>query len=232
MLSIASLVYHFNGEDAKKWYHGKIKSRVLRLILTCCAALAFIAMLSGLMVYTKNNPANSSPYDAQAYQFITSFAAENEDMLFVGDNPHDRYKPDTLEAPRQGADKNLLAGSYDLYSPRAKDQMAQFGIKNPLIDCIGREDIGYIKMSFTDTMVFRLIEKYQIYLNDPVDLGQPELSEQIYLLIAYTEEEIAALREQRAYEEEQAALLAEALDEYLSQLEAEDLDGEDDHNHR
>ena len=233
LLAIASLLYHFNGEDAKKWFHERVKARLLRLVLTCGAALVFCAVLAGLMYYTSENPANGSPYDAQVHRFITSYVSEHEDMLFVGDNPHDRYKPDTLEAPSQGADKNLLAGSYDLYSPRANEQMARFGIQNPLIDCLNREDIGYVKMSFTDTMTLRLADFYHIYLKDPADLAsQPEFSEQIYLISSYSEEELTALRAQKAQEAEEAKIIAEAFEEYFAQQEAEEQsDATDGHDH-
>ena len=233
LLAIASLLYHFNGEDAKKWFHERVKARLLRLVLTCGAVLVFCAALAGLLYYTSENPANGSPYDAQAYRFVTDYVAETEDMLFIGDNPNERYKPDTLEAPRQGADRNLLAGSYDLYSPRAKEQMARFGIENPLIDCINREDIGYVKMSFTDTMVLRLAENYDIYLKDPVELAShPELGEQIYRITSYSEEEFAALLAEKAAEKEQAEEFSRALEKVMAQLEADGLlDNTDNEEH-
>lgn len=222
LLAITALLYHFNGEEAKNWLRDKIQSPSLRILCSGGALLVFAAILAGLFYYTKEHPANDNPYTLQAYEFIAPYVSDNPDMLFIGDNPHDRFKPSTLAAPVRGADQNLLAGSYDLYSPRATELMNRYGLTNPMTDGVNRDDIGYISMSYPESMVMRYAEHYQVYLKPSVDLvSQPEISERIFALSAYTDDEITGIVDQLKQEEQEQKELAELWTEALTELETQ-----------
>jgi hypothetical protein len=111
-------------------------------------------------------------------------------MLFIGDNPADRYRPDTLAVPARGADENLLAGSYDLYSPREAALLDRFGLQNPLIDSVGREDIGYVLMSLAQP-TSHLYQTHETYARQVPFVSIGGYYESIVQLVPMTEEEIA-----------------------------------------
>ena len=228
LLSLVALLYHFDAEDAKAWYHRVLASRILRLGAMCALLLGFAGIMTGLFYYTGKTPANSSPYAKIAVDFIKAYTTSQTDMLFIGDNPNDRYYPNTLTAPVRGEDQNLLAGSYDLYSPRAAALMAQYGLENPLTDFLNREDTGYISMSFFDRIYLQLVDAHDLYLKPQEELvSNEDYSEKILKLSTYTQAELDDLIAQEQFEQEQAALWEEA----LKALEAQGLLPEDDHDH-
>lgn len=242
LLGIAVLLYFFDGEDAKAWLRRVFASGGVRMAVSVIVLVVYAAGLGGVLYYTRITPANSSDARVTAVNTLSDYivshaGAEGESaQLFIGDNPHERYKPSTLAAPVRGEDKNLLAGSYDLYSPRGAALMEQYGITNPLVDCLNRDDVGYVLFSFIDSVYLRLSEAYELYIKEPETLVQsPEGSEAIYLLTTYTQEEQDALIAQAEDEAEQAALWAEALAEleaegFFDQL-AEDHTHEEGENH-
>ncbi|MCL1965514.1 MAG: hypothetical protein FWF69_10745 [Firmicutes bacterium] len=215
LLAIVALLYHYDGEDAKAWYRRLLAPRGLRLGASLLALIFFAAGMTGFFYYTSAAPANSNAYVAEAVNFIRPYLAANPDTLFIGDNPNERYKPQTLDAPGRGEDQNLLAGSYDLYSPRAAALLEKYGLTNPLKDSLGREDIAYISMSYSDSAVsLRLADAYGIYAKPPAELlTEPFYSEKIIRLSAYTRQEVEELVETARYEQEQAEAWAQALQE-------------------
>lgn len=217
LLGILVLIYHFDGESALEWTHNLLRSRKLRTGVSAAVLVCFLACLGGFSYYLYANPANTE-YAEGVYTYLTTYVRDHPDMLFIGDNPNDRYKPDTLAVPQRGADENLLAGSYDLYSPRAAAQMERFGITNPLADCVDREDIGYINMAFYQPMAYRLFEAYGVNVNLEPLLEDPLLyGEAIYAIRSYSSEEYdAALAEQEAQEALEAEAM-QALEEILEE---------------
>ena len=128
------------------------------------------------------------------------------DAVFIGDNPLDRYNPNTLDVPLKGANARLLAGSYDLYSPRQTQIMERFQLTNPLRDAIDRLDVVYVDMS--GSMLLIAVERlYQIegwiVTTQPPTVGGTTLLTQnaahrmqLYWLQSMTLEEYEALLEQ------------------------------------
>lgn len=222
LLSIGILLYFFNGEDAKAWMHRVFGAPWLRIGLSALVMVVFVAALGGLLYYNRITPANpvSSGTTIQAIGFIKPYITGHKDMLFVGDNPNDRYKPETLTAPVRGEDENLIAGSYDLYSPRAAALMEQYGITNPLRDAIDREDIGYVTMGFPEPVSYHVTTTYGIYLKQPTELASlTNYAEMVILLSAFTQEEIDTLiaEDQAAYESAMEYL------DYINDLEEQGL---------
>lgn len=231
LLGIAIMLYHFDGDDAKAWYHRVIGSRKARVAVSAAVLVCFAAGLGGILYYARVTPANADSYTVEAAGYITEYIENNPDTLFIGDNPNDRVKPDTLAVPVRGQDQNLLAGSYDLYSPRAAALLSKYSVTNPLTDCVGRDDIGYISMSllFNSVMV-RLDGVYEIYLKEtPMLLDLTEYGKYIFSMVAYEREEFDVLLEEYMEEQEQAALWAEALQDLEDQGFFDETD--DDHTH-
>ena len=211
LLSIIVLVYHFCGEDATAWFRKAFAGRGLRVAVSSLAVALFAAGMAGFFYYTKTASPNNQ-YTVEAVNFIKPYVASHPDTLFIGDNPNDRYKPSALAAPVRGEDQNLLAGSYDLYSPRAAALMKKFGVINPLKDSVGREDMAYILMSYSDMSIsLRLADGYDVYVKQPFEdvLKQNYYAEKIIRMAAYTPEEVEELMEKARYEQEQAELWAE-----------------------
>jgi len=210
LLSIIALIYCFNGEDASAWVRKVLAGRGLRFAVSVLALLFFAAGMAGFFYYTGTSSPNNQ-FTVEAVNFIKPYVAAHPDMLFIGDNPNDRQKPPALSAPVRGEDQNLLAGSYDLYSPRAAALMEKYGVTNPLKDSLEREDIAYILMSYTDMSIsLRLAEGYDLYTKPLEDVFAKEYyTEKIIRLSAYTQQEVEELMEQARYEQEQAELWAE-----------------------
>ncbi len=222
LIGLTVLLYHFEGEDAKAWFHRVVTARWVRVAIGAVVLVCFAGGGAGLLYYMNGHPVTGSVFTIEAANAIEPYIQAHPDMLFIGDNPHDRYKPDTLAAPKAGADHNLLAGSYDLYSPRAAAMMAKYGIENPLPDSVGREDIGYVSMAIEGPASVRLVEGYGLYAKEPVELlSMAMYSERIIQLAANTQEEIDAAVAQAKEEAENAASWAEALKdpEFVKQLE-------------
>ncbi len=212
LIAILVLLYHFDGEDAKAWLKKTITASWLRIALSILVLACFAVGMGGLMYYTRANPANSNHYTMETLEYITPYIEAHPEMLFIGDNPNDRFKPDTLTAPVRGQDQNLLAGSYDLYSPRSAALMTKFGVTNPLPESVNRPDIGYVSMSIEGSVSLRLTEAYDLYMKNPNELASHDsYAERIIELVAYTQEEVDAIQEAAAREEESAANWAEAL---------------------
>lgn len=232
LLGIGVMLFFFDGEAAKSWYHKLLPSGGLRMAISLVVLVGFVGAMGGVLYYTRKTPANASELVVQAVEFLKPYISEHKDMLFIGDNPNDRFKPPTLQAPVRGEDENLLAGSYDLYSPRAAALMEKYGITNPLPDSFGRDDIGYVLMGFPDVFAFRLNYAYDIYMKEAKDLlSYPERSEMIVQMVALTPEEIEEAVAQAKYEEEQAALWAEALADLEAQGLLDGLTTDDGHTH-
>lgn len=159
LLSIAVLLYSFSGEDGKAWTMRRLPFKALRCVLAVLCCVVFVCGVTGIVYYQAVTPANNI-YIAEAIDEIHSFTQAHPELLFVGDNPCERVKPDTLSVPVRGQDANILAGSYDLYSPRSIEQMERFGVTNPLPACRNSDTVCYISMSFHSTMSTRLAEAY------------------------------------------------------------------------
>ncbi|MCL1795749.1 MAG: hypothetical protein FWG37_02545, partial [Clostridia bacterium] len=183
----------YDGEKAKEWLKQTIPNLGVRAAVRCLAAVLSAAAVGGIFYMTSRTPVNSSLFTAEAVDFLVPYIEDHKDILFIGDNPHERIKPDTLRAPVRGADENLLAGSYDLYSPRASALMQKFGIENPLLDCSDREDIAYVIMSLSSELIARrYTDVYGKYPDDPVVLqAMPEYGERIIRITTMTGEEAA-----------------------------------------
>ncbi len=157
--SIFVMLRTFSGEGAKDWISRRLRTGWLRNGLAAAVCVVFIAGLGGLFYYEANAGINNI-YTVAVAQDIRAYAQANPDTLFIGDNPTERYKPDTLDLPVRGQDANIMAGTYDLYSPRYTLQSETFGVTNPLKDCIEADNINYISMSFDISMRNRLGEAY------------------------------------------------------------------------
>ncbi|MDR0896275.1 MAG: hypothetical protein LBN04_00305 [Oscillospiraceae bacterium] len=192
LLALCALIYHFNGEDAAAWFARVCKRPRLRALLVVGMLVAFVGGMGGILLYTRATPANSAIV-ATVDGYLRQAIAEHKDMLFIGDNPADRYHPDTLSTPARGADENLLAGSYDLYSPREAALLARFGLENPLLDSVGREDIGYVLMSFAQPST-QLYAEYDLYTRQVPMMAMSGYYESIVSLVPMTDEEIALVQ--------------------------------------
>ncbi len=224
LLALVALIYHFDGDSAKAWFEKLLAARWLRIVALVLVGVVFVAGLSGLMIYTRNNSSAGDSTTVAAAGFITPYIEAHPEMLFIGDSPYDRFKPDTLAVPARGADQSLLAGSYDLYSPRRAAMMEKFGIENPLVDCLGRSDIGYVIMSFGDVLNVRLAEHYGLYVKTPeVVLSVPGYSDTIVSLTAYSQEEVDQIIQEA---KEQAELMEGMLESMLEQEAAEAAEAE------
>ena len=159
---ICIMLRTFSGEGAEDWVSRRLRSKGLRVGLAAAACVIFLAGLGGLFFYEASTEVNNV-YTVAIAEDIRAYAQSNPDTLFIGDNPAERYKPDTLAIPVRGQDANIMAGSYDLYSPRYTFQSETFGVTNPLKNCIESENINYISMSFDISMRKRLGEAYDAY---------------------------------------------------------------------
>ncbi|MDR0928500.1 MAG: hypothetical protein LBM74_02175 [Oscillospiraceae bacterium] len=191
LLALCALLYHFNGEDAAAWLTRVFKRQGLRKALAAGVLVAFVCGMGGILLYTRAKPANSA-FAETADGFLRAAIEANKDMLFIGDNPADRYHPATLSAPAWGADENLLAGSYDLYSPREAALKARFGLTNPLLDSVGRADIGYVLMSFAQPNQ-QLAAEYDIQIKQVPFASVAGYYESIVSLMPLSDEELALL---------------------------------------
>ena len=111
------------------------------------------------------NPTNGNGTAAYEVSYLTKAIAEGAKSenrtLFIGDSPVDRFKYRVLEeTPERGSLSTLLAGGYDLYSPRYAAMLEEFGTENPLRDCIGRDDIEYVNMGFLQGKLDRVKDAY------------------------------------------------------------------------
>lgn len=222
LLAITIALYYFNGEDARGWLKRTLTSPMLRTVLGVLVLIGFVGGMGGVLYYTRKTPANVNQFTLDAVGFLRPYIAEAHDpaILFIGDNPNERVKPSTLEVPVRGQDRYLLAGSYDLYSPRRAALMEEFGIDNPLPDSVGREDIAYVNMGFSEVALIRLSSEYGIHAKMSDELvGNTSYAEKIFLIDQYTQEEIdeaiAATEEQAALEAEAEARFYEVLDELV-----------------
>lgn len=226
LLAIVVMLYFFDGSDLVSWRKRVLPATWLRAGLSVLVLLVFVAGMGGMLYYTRVTPANANIYTLNAIDFLKSYITEHPDMLFIGDNPNERYKPETFEAPVRGEDQNLLAGSYDLYSPRAAALMEQYGIDNPLPDSVGRDDIGYVLMGFQEPVTFRMLEGYQTLLDPATELvSYPDYSEMIVLLTATYSGE--SLDEHIETTQQQLEVL-NTLNELAAQAEGDD---HSDHDH-
>lgn len=234
LLAISVMLYFFDGEDAKAWYKRILTAPGLRIALNALVLVIFVGVLGGLLYYTNKTPANPSQFTVEAVNLLKPAMAENPDMLYIGENPNERFKPQTLSVPVRSEDENLLAGSYDLYSPRRAALMAKYEISNPLPDSVGREDIAYVLMGFPEAFQLRLITAYGLYPSDYTIVAEfPGYSEMILHLNAYNEEEAAAYLELEAQKQaELDAILEQFLitDEEEAALHVHE-EGEEDHDH-
>lgn len=224
LMGLSILVYHFDGPSAKAWLRRALSTVWLRAGVSVLSLAVFAAGLSGLFYYTRITPANASPFTTEVAGFITRYVQAHPEMLFIGDAPQDRVKPETLSAPVRGSDANLLAGSYDLYSPRAAALKATHGLANPLIDCVDRQDVGYVLMSFPDVILQRLALHYDTYVGFENIDTYPEYTEGIYAFKAFSEEDIAGIMEKEIAWQE---VLKEL--EQLPEADEHDHAGEDAH---
>lgn len=209
LLALAVLLYHFDGEDANEWYRRVLPKTGLRVGAGALTVVLFSGATAGLLYYFQKTPVNDDV--GGAYNFITEYTESHPDMLFIGDNPHERYKPSALSAPRRGADSNLMAGGYDLYSPRRAALMQQYTLTNPLPDSVNRKDIGYVLMSY-DVISLRLADAHGVYLREATDiLTVMGYSQSIVGLTSYTQDEMDTMITDAETQEKAMQDLFEAL---------------------
>lgn len=241
LVAIAIMLYTFDGEAAKDWLHRVFKAPWLRIGLCALALAVFVAGMGGLLYYTRGTDPYGGTFTPVVIDFLKPYIQAHPEMLFIGENPNERLKPATLEAPVRNENPSLLAGSYDLYSPRSAALKAQFDIENPLVDGIGRDDVGYVLMGFSEPIIVRLANGYELYVREPkVLLDGSEapypLSEMIMQLQVMTQEEYeGAILYQEALDQ-MARELEEAFAEVNKQFEesgdtADHDHTEDDHDH-
>lgn len=230
--AIAVMLYFFDGEDGKAWIRKVFAAPSLRVALSALVLICFVGGLGGVLYYTHKTPANLSQFTLEAAELLKPYISEAHDpaLLFVGENPNERIKPETLQAPVRGEDTYLLAGSYDLYSPRRAALMETFDASNPLPDSVGREDIAYVLMGFPEPMTIRLASAYGIYVKDGAELvSDPTYAEKIVQLEAFTQEEMQALQDealaQEALEREAEDRFNEIIEELIASGQVEVIDG-------
>lgn len=161
LLAMFAALWHADG-DAALSALDKLRSRMSKPLMAGLVAivlLGYLGGMGGLVYYTSITDPNNSATRPVA-EAMRKYIVEHKETLFIGDNPADRIKPDSLEAPVRGQDENLLAGSYDLYSPRAAALMQAFSVTNPLPELISREDMAYVAMAFTEMIDIRFAEAY------------------------------------------------------------------------
>ncbi|MDR2505353.1 MAG: hypothetical protein LBD16_04520 [Oscillospiraceae bacterium] len=163
ILGILAMMCEFDGSVATDNIKNIVKSQTLRRIILGVTSVAFLSGIVVLVYMMRSYNFAQSPSVAANEELLATLAAA-PDTVFIGDNPLDRFNPSALEAPSFGAYKNLIAGSYDAYSPRFTDTMARFNMTNPLPDSVDRLDVVYIDMSFFTLQVIsaRLSEEYNI----------------------------------------------------------------------
>ena len=139
-------------------------------------------------------PTNSGTLEYEAKLLLASIAdgaKAEEPKLYIGDNPLDRYKVRVLEPTMErGSLSTLLAGGYDLYSPRYAAMLQAFDTENPLKDCVTRDDIYYVNMGFLQNKLDRVKQAYggDYFTNDPV-FENEYCSSKIYDLRVVSEDE-------------------------------------------
>lgn len=228
LFGIVVMLFALDGEKARAWYHRVIAAPVLRIVLGVLVLAVFVAGMGGLLYYTSNTPHMPENPPTISTRFLKEYIANENTLLLIGENPNERNKPDTLEAPGRGEDALLLAGSYDLYSPRKAALMAEYGVENPLPDSVGRDDIGYVLIGFTEPMMMRLAEAYDIYLKEPEKVFEyPEYAESVLHLSAYTQEELEQKTAEQEEEARQIAEFNEIVERVLSQQSETEDDGHD-----
>ena len=218
LAAIAAMLFTLDGEAAKERFEKLIHSRAARGVICCVVALCVAIGCGGLAVYSMRTPTNSGTLEYETKLLLASIAEgakAEEPKLYIGDNPLDRYKVRVLEPTMErGSLSTLLAGGYDLYSPRYAAMLKAFNTENPLKDCVTRDDIYYVNMGFLQNKLDRVKQAYggDYYTNDAV-FENEYCSSKIYNLRAVTEDEF------NQYVQNQDAT-AEA--DFQSQLDAGD----------
>jgi hypothetical protein len=226
LLSILSLLIDYDAAASLATFKNMVKSRIVRGIIACVAAVGFIGMMGLLLAMVRSYNRAESPSLA-ASEELYDMMEKLPDAVFIGDNPLDKYNPSALAVPRFGADARLMAGSYDLYSPRRKDIAERFNLTNPLRDAVDRLDVVYVDMSGATLAIAteRLYEAYDIVTitQQPTSQGEPLLSPyaphrmQVYWLQSITKEEYDSLVSE--LEAEQQAQLKESIEQEKAEAE-------------
>jgi len=198
ILGIVSLLYQFDPERAVRDIRKAVPIKALR-VAGGAAVLAVFVMGMAVLVWQMRAYNQAQSPSVAARQELSVYMDALPDAVFIGDNPLDRYNPDALTPPEFGGSARLLAGSYDLYSPRWKTLADAYGIQNPLKDAVNRLDIVYIDMSGSTLNVAaaRSLRAYgqRFAANTPtldgmpLNLGESQHRMQVYWLTAITEAE-------------------------------------------
>lgn len=194
LAAIAAMLFTLDGAAAKARFAKLISSRAVRGVICCVVALCVVIGCGGLAVYSMRTPTNSGTLEYEAKQLLASIAEgakAEEPKLYIGDNPLDRYKARVLEPTMErGSLSTLLAGGYDLYSPRYASMLKAFNTDNPLKDCVTRDDIYYVNMGFLQNKLDRVKQAYggDYFTNDAV-FENEYCSSKIYNLRVVTEDE-------------------------------------------
>lgn len=194
LAAIAAMLFTLDGESAKERFAKLIHSRAARGVICCVVALCVAIGCDGLAVYSMRTPTNSGTLEYEAKLLLASIAdgaKAEEPKLYIGDNPLDRYKVRVLEPTMErGSLSTLLAGGYDLYSPRYAAMLKTFNTDNPLKDCVTRDDIYYVNMGFLQNKLDRVKQAYggDYFTNDPV-FENEYCSSKIYDLRVVNEDE-------------------------------------------
>ena len=162
---IAVMLFTLDGEAVLEKWRRLLPARSARAIISVALCFCVAICCGGLAVYSMYNPTNGNGTAAYEVSYLTKAIAEGAKSenrtLFIGDSPVDRFKYRVLEeTPERGSLSTLLAGGYDLYSPRYAAMLEEFGTENPLRDCIGRDDIEYVNMGFLQGKLDRVKDAY------------------------------------------------------------------------
>lgn len=227
LASIAAMLYSLDGEHVMGFSRHLVRSQNARAVIGVVVCMVIFVGCAGLVFYSVTHPTNGDNNvledDTVAISTaVAQSASSDSPMLFIGDNPADRYKYKVLEAtPEQGSCATLLAGGYDLYSPRYAAMLEEFDTDNPLRDSVTRDDIAYINMGFVQNKLDRIRQAYggEYFVTEPLFDNSKILS-----FKQLTEEEFNTYietQEQAAQEEFEARLAAGDLEALATQALSE-----------
>ncbi|HML49126.1 MAG TPA: hypothetical protein PKE04_20490, partial [Clostridia bacterium] len=128
-----------------------------------------------------------------------------------------------LTPPTVSSDARLLAGSYDLYSPRTEALKARYNLHNPILDAVDRDDVIYVDISGANLAIIanRLYDAYGVIIqvDVPTADGEQLINEssqhrmQLYRIISKTQEEYDQIMAEEKERVEREAEIAKQISE-------------------